>query len=51
MSSMPPAARARYEASLLEALAVVADGRPGVAGPLVETAHVPDLRHRHVHSE
>lgn len=40
MSTMPPAARARFDASLAEAGALVADGRTGDAWPLLETAHI-----------
>lgn len=40
MSTMPPAARARFDASLAEASALVADGRTGDAWPLLETAHI-----------
>ena len=37
---MPPAARARFDASLAEASALIANGRTGDAWPLLETAHI-----------
>ena len=40
MSKMSPAARARYDGSLTEARALIAEGRTGEAWPLLETAHI-----------
>lgn len=38
--AMPPAARARYDAGLSDARALVTGGRAGDAWPLLETAHI-----------
>ena len=40
VSAMPPGARARYDASLTEASALIAEGRIGDAWSRLETAHI-----------
>lgn len=49
MSKMSPAARARYDGSLTEASALIADGRTGEAWPSLEIAHILSQPWWHLH--